>query len=183
MPEENHDLITDAVLRLQVRRDELAMKLLYQTYCRPLLTLSFRITGNLQESEDILQESFLQSFRKITQLKDAGHYVHWLRRIVVNNSLKTKRTQLRFEPLDYLPDHSPNDETPWYQNLPPDQINKAIQGLPTGCRTVFTLYLMEGYRHQQVAELLDINLSTSKSQYRYALKLLREELGQYRETD
>ncbi len=159
------------------------MKLLYQTYCRPLLTLSFRITGNLQESEDILQESFLQSFRKIDQLKDAGHYVHWVRRIVINNSLKTKRKQLHFEPLDSLPDSPTNDETPWYQHIPSEQINQAIQSLPAGCRTVFTLYLMEGYRHQQVADLLDIKLSTSKSQYRYALKLLREELSQYRNSD
>lgn len=159
------------------------MKLLYQAYCRPMLTLSFRITGNLQESEDILQKSYLQSFCKIKQLDDPGHYVHWLRRIVVNNSLKTKQKQLRFEPLNSLSDHAQNDETPWYQDLPPNQINQAIQSLPAGCRTVFTLFLMEGYKHQQVAELLDISLSTSKSQYQYALKLLREELGQYRETD
>jgi RNA polymerase sigma-70 factor (ECF subfamily) len=144
-----------------------------------MLTVSYRITNDLQESEDILQESFLQSFSRIGQLKAPKRYGHWLSRIVVNNSLKSRRKKLRFEVLDDLPDSATEMGNGWYRQLPPAVVGQAIQELPEGARTVFTLYLMEGYKHQEVAETLGINLSTSKSQYRYALKLLKKNLSHH----
>jgi len=144
-----------------------------------MLTLSYRITNNLQDSEDILQESFLQAFTKIRQLREAGNFSPWLKRLVVNNSLRSRKKQLHYEEPNLLPDLPDEDTTFWYESLPPALVKQAIQALPAGCRTVFTLYLMEGYKHLEIADTLNISLSTSKSQYRYALKSLRKQLSPY----
>ena len=66
------------------------------------------------------------------------------------------------------------------KDIPFDKIKSAIERLPEGCRQIFTLYLMEGYKHQEIAEVLGISVSTSKSQYRYALQLLKEKLSKFR---
>lgn len=145
-----------------------------------MLTLSYRITNDLQESEDILQESFLQSFAKIKQLREPGSYGSWLGRMVVNNSLRSRKKHLHFELPDHFPDIPDETKTAWYEGIPPALINQAIQSLPAGCRTIFTLYLMENYKHKEIADTLGISLSTSKSQYRYALKSLRDKLTLYR---
>lgn len=142
-----------------------------------MLTVSYRITNDLQESEDILQESFMQSFSQIRQLQHSKRYGNWLSRIVVNNSLKSRRKKLRFEVLNDLQESTTEMGDDWYQQLPPTLVGQAIQDLPEGARTVFTLFLMEGYKHQEVADTLGISLSTSKSQYRYALKLLKKSLS------
>jgi len=142
-----------------------------------MLTIAYRITNDLQEAEDILQESFLQSFTRIGQLQKPARYGSWLSRIVVNNSLKSRRKKLRFEILEDLPEYT--DDGDWYRKLPASIVGQAIQELPEGARAVFTLFLMEGYKHQEVADALDISLSTSKSQYRYALKLLKKKLSHH----
>lgn len=154
------------------------MKVLYQLFAKSMLTLSFRITQNMEDSEDILQESFLTSFQQIHTLKIAKTYPAWLKRIVVNNSISATRKQRRFEELTVTAESIEIDEEDdsWYKNVPFEQIKKAINQLPNGCREVFTLYLMEGYKHKEVAEILQISVSTSKSQYRYSLKLLKEVL-------
>ena len=144
-----------------------------------MLTVSYRITNDLQESEDILQESFLQSFSRIRQLQTPARYGSWLSRIVVNKSLKSRRKKLRFEVFDDHPESAVEREGDWYRQLPAAIVGQAIQELPEGARAVFTLFLMEGYKHQEVADALCINLSTSKSQYRYALKLLKKNLSHH----
>lgn len=180
LSDQNQDLLTNAVLRLRRGQDEQAMELLYRTYSRSMLTLSYRITNDLQESEDILQESFLQAFSKIRQLREASSFQPWLRRLVVNNSLRSRKKQLYYEEPSLLPNLPDEDTSLWYESMPPELIKQAIQALPAGCRTVFTLYLMEDYKHREIADTLGISLSTSKSQYRYALKFLREKLAPYR---
>ena len=68
------------------------------------------------------------------------------------------------------------ESKPWYEEISFEKIKKAIQDLPDGSREIFSLYLLEGYKHREIAEVLNVSESTSKSQYRYALKLLRNKL-------
>lgn len=157
------------------------MKVLYQCFVKEMLTLSYRMTQHQADAEDIVQESFMTSFQKIHQLKEPTHYRAWLKRMVINNSLTLLKKKVNFTNLDQLGELAEAvDDGHWYKDISFDKIKAAIQELPNGCRQVFTLYLLENYKHREIAELLDISISTSKSQYRYALKLMQERLVKVR---
>ncbi|MEL6254496.1 MAG: sigma-70 family RNA polymerase sigma factor [Bacteroidota bacterium] len=163
-----------------VRKKDLhAMKQVYNAAAKGMLNLSYRITLNLEESQDIIQESFMTSFQSIHTLENAENYFGWLKRIVINNSLKAKRKQQFYESLDELEIAEEEMESDHY-GVPFPEIQKAITQLPDGCREIFCLYAMEDYKHREIAEMLDVSISTSKSQYRYALKLMRSFLTPFR---
>ncbi len=151
------------------------MRALYERYSKEMLATSYRITNDLQGSEDILQEAFLDAFQKIDQLKDDCKYGDWLKRIVINKSLSSIKRRMHFKEVELAIDVPQEDEIlPLACSFA--DLQKVIQELPEGCRQVFSLYLLDEYRHKEIAELLNISVSTSKSQYRYALKLLRDKL-------
>jgi len=159
------------------KQDMLAMRTLYEQYSKEMLAASFRITNNLQDSEDIIQEAFLTSFQKIGQLKDGTKYGGWLKQIVTNKSLSSIKKRIHFKQIETVGEWAMETEgKDWYKGIPFDKIKKAIQELPEGSRQIFTLFLLENYKHKEIAEILNISVSTSKSQYRYALKLLKEKL-------
>lgn len=156
------------------------MKLLYNSFCKAMLSLSYRITQNMEESEDILQEAFLRSFQQISQLSDAQKYPSWLKRITINLSINTIRKKRSFETLELMDKVAAEEvEDHWYQQIPFAVIQQAINELPNGCREIFTLYLLEEYKHREIAALLHISESTSKSQYRYGLKLMKQKLKHF----
>jgi len=153
------------------------MKALYNLTAKEMMASSLRITNRLVDSEDILQEAFMDSFQEIDQLKEDEKYIGWLKRMVINKSLKQlkKRSRLvAIKEIEHLPEEIETDN--WYEGIPFQAIKAAIQELPDGCREIFSLHLLEGYKHREIATMLGIALSTSKSQYRYALRLLREKL-------
>jgi len=158
----------------------LAMKVLYNEFAREMLTASHRITQNLSDAEDIIQESFMTSFEKINKLKQPKNYGAWLKRIVINNSLSLVKKQVHFEEVTSISEAPAEVDQHWYENIPFDKIKSAINELPDGCRNIFSLYLLENYKHREIADLLNISVSTSKSQYRYALKLMKAALIKYK---
>ncbi len=159
------------------QKDVLAMRTLYETFSKEMLATSQRITNSKADSEDILQDAFLNSFDKIGQLKDENHYGPWLKRIVVNKSLTVIKKRVNYSDVDILEQYAEEVESKaWYEEISFDKIKKAVQDLPDGSREIFSLYLFEGYKHREIAEFLNVSESTSKSQYRYALKLLRNKL-------
>ena len=169
------NIITEAVKKIKAN-DKLAMNFLYTRYAKEMLTLSYRITNNIGDAEDVVQESFLSSFQKINQLKDPNHYSFWLKRIVLNNSLKAIKNKIYFKPIEDEDFEDIPEEDKWYEGIKFETINETIQNLPNGCRDILTLYLLDGFKHKEIAEAYKISVSTSKSQYRYALKLLKEQL-------
>ncbi len=170
--------ISELVKRVQ-KGDMLAAELLYERYAVAMYLVSFRITNNKETSEDILQEVFVKSFTCLNNLKDKNRYGGWLKRMIVNASIDAVKAKRNWENID---DHYEltEEEEEAIPGISPEVINRAITALPEKCRTVFSLYLIEGYSHAEVADLLDIALSTSKSQYQYALKLLRKMLKERR---
>lgn len=166
------DNITELVERVR-KNDMLAMKVIYEKSVPAMMSLSVRITQDREESQDIIQESYLRSFQQIHTLDDPKKYFGWLKRIVLNNSLKASRSKMHFEEVEKVEAPEDLDESPWYQGIPFAKIKAGIDQLPNGCREIFTLYLLEEYKHREIAEELGIAVSTSKSQYRYALKLMK----------
>lgn len=156
--------------------DSFAMKYLYEIFAKEMLTLSYRITANLKDAEDVIQESFIHSFSVLGQLKDDANFGPWLKRIVLNNSLKrVKKRQLHL-PLKHEQLEETYQDSTWYESIPFSVVQEAIQNLPNGCREVLTLFLLDDYKHREISEMLEISVSTSKSQYLYGLKMLRNNL-------
>ena len=143
-----------------------------------MMATSFRITNDMQASEDIIQESFLTSFTKLNSLSKPENYEGWLRKIVINNSLahlKKKKNQIEIN-INELSELTMETEENWFTEISFDKIRDAIQELPMGARIVFSLYALEGYKHREIAAIQSITEATSKTQYRYAKKLLKASL-------
>ena len=149
---------------------------LYKLYSRSMFNVGFRIVNNTSEAEDVLQEAFISAFRSLDYYRGEASFGSWLKRIVVNkaiNALKKRRTEPMREEEEFdVQEVSSTDEAEFPFSI--DQVRKAIEALPDGYRSVLSLYLLEGYDHNEIAEILGISESTSKSQFNRSKKKLRE---------
>lgn len=145
-----------------------------------MFNICFRIVGNQELAEDVLQEAFVNAFMKISTFEGKASFGAWLKRIVVNQAIShLKKNQLEMKMPEgelEIEDESGIDEQELVLKV--ESIRRAIQQLPRGFRVVFSLYLLEGYDHKEIAEILEISESTSKSQYNRAKKKLKEILKQ-----
>jgi len=134
------------------------------------------MTGNKQDAEDVLQDAFFQAYVNISKLRSIDSFGAWIKKIVINQSIKFLRSRVLFIDIDTVNqefEDLPEDDM---QEYPIEQINKFIRELPDGCRIVFNLYLLENYSHKEIGEMLNISESTSKSQYQRARQLLQKKL-------
>ncbi len=152
---------------------------LYKLYSKAMLNIAWRIVNNQNDAEDILQESFLSAFRNIQSYKGDASFGAWLKRIVVNKAInhirkrKIELSEVEISDVDVADDVvSPEEQRE--QLLTVEKIKRAIPRLPDGFRVVLSLYLLEGYDHREIAEIMGITESTSKSQFNRAKSRLRE---------
>lgn len=158
--------------------DRLAQKELYDRYSRAMYTVAYRITSDFDIANDVLQEAFVKIFRHLAGFRRESTLGAWIKTIVVRTALSRMRKEIRMEALE---DHHHQDQiVDWGHHLDADYLEKAIQALPTGYRSVFVMIEVEGYSHKEVADMLDISVGTSKSQLFYAKKKLRKSLEKYR---
>lgn len=163
------------LIKACIAQDRLAQKDLYQRYCKAMYNVAYRITGDFESANDVLQEAFVKIFRALPRFRQESTLGAWIKTIVVRTALTHIKKQRHFEPLDYRAESTRID---WGgHSLDADYLEKAIKALPDGYRAVFVLIEVEGYAHKEVAELLDISVGTSKSQLFYAKKRLREAIG------
>lgn len=155
---------------------------LYRLYSKAMLNVAFRIVGNVEEAEDVLQESFVDAFSKLKDFRQETTFGLWLKQIVVNRSinlLRKRRLELvdmESEQLENIADEEGfDDEEMQYQVA---QVKQAIQQLPEGYRVVLSLYLLEGYDHEEIGQILGINENTSRTQFLRAKRKLGEILKQ-----
>ncbi len=150
---------------------------LYRLYSKAMYNICYRISNDRDEAEDILQDAFISAFRNIQSYRGTASFGAWLKRIVVNKAINhIKKKKLEVMSLDDegvdIADVDPVPDEDLFLNV--DKIRAAILLLPDGYRLVFSLYLLEGYDHKEIAEILNITESTSKSQYNRAKKKLKE---------
>lgn len=157
--------------------DRLAQKELYNRYSKAMYTIAYRITGDFELANDVLQDAFVNIFRNLSKFRRESTLGAWIKTIVVRTAIKLVKKQTRFEEIE---DYHMGSYIDWGTSLDTEYLEKAIQELPTGYRTVFVMIEVEGYSHKDVAEMLNINVGTSKSQLFYAKKKLREKLEHYR---
>ena len=169
----------DLVIRAK-QKDQLAFKLLYEKSINGMFGVSYRITNNIEDSKDVIQEAYITSFNNLHKLSENRKYFGWLRSIVINRSIEIVKSRVHYQNLDTIDLKVIEIDNTCYDEIPSEVLKNSIQELPDGCREIFTLYLLENYKHREISKLLNIKLSTSKSQYQYALKLLREKLKKHK---
>jgi RNA polymerase sigma factor (sigma-70 family) len=149
---------------------------LYKLYYKPMYNICLRMVGTQVEAEDVMQEAFLNAFTKIDTYQGVVSFGAWLKRIVINRALDhLKKRKVKFEELnEKIPDEEP--ETLEISEIQMEKLKNAIQQLPDGYRVVLSLYLLEGYDHEEIAQILGITNVSSRSQYMRAKLKLREML-------
>lgn len=172
------------IVRLAQSGDATAFKNLYQTHCRRVYALCLRMIGNPAEAEDLTQEAFLQLYRKIQSFRGDSSFSTWLHRVTVNIVLmkfrKKKHEEVSLEEYTDCDEESPSPRQFGEADLrltgSVDRIHlqRAIDQLPPGFKSIFILHDIQGYKHQEIGEILGCSAGNSKSQLHKARMRLRE---------
>ena len=151
---------------------------LYRLYSKAMLNVAFRIVGSIDEAEDVLQEAFLDAFNRIKDFRQETTFGLWLKQIVVHRSInllrkrKLELVQLGEDQLENIAESEPEDEEEMMGQVA--QVKEAMKLLPDGYRVVLSLYLLEGYDHEEIGQILNISENTSRTQYLRAKRKLYE---------
>ena len=164
--------------------DTAAFEKLYEQHHRRVYSLCLRMLGNASQAEDMTQEAFLQVYKKIGSFRGDSAFTTWLHRLTVNQVLMHFRKRgVKLEHTSEEGDFTNVVETPIQSTRRISMVDrlaleKAISELPPGYRTVFVLHDVEGYEHEEIANLLGVSIGTSKSQLHKARMRLRELLNE-----
>ncbi len=169
-------MIDEADLIEGCRKNERKMQYeLYRRYAPKMYGVCLRYAGSAEEAEDILQEGFIKVFKKLDSYRGEGSFEGWIRRIFVNTSIE------HFRRKNYLQPITEREETTVegkylsvLDSLAEKDIISLVQQLSPGYRTVFNMYVVEGFTHKEIANALGISEGTSKSQLSRAKQILQE---------
>jgi RNA polymerase sigma factor (sigma-70 family) len=152
--------------------DRRAQRLLYERYSKAMYTVAYRLTANFDDASEVLQDAFLQVFRHIGDFEQRSTLGAWIKAIVVRCAIGHLRRR-RFEWVSLDTDAAAASVDWGTSPLDVEYLERAIQSLPEGARSVFVLAEVEGYGHREIAEILQVSEGTSKSQLHYAKTKLR----------
>jgi len=168
-------LIIEQLIYECTKRNTKAQEQLYRLLAPKLFSVCLKYSRNYEEAQDNLQEGFLLIFDKISQFKNKGSFEGWAKRVVINYTLQQYRNQNVFE---IVSENIPDIENVEIddENISLDFLTKIIQELPDRYRLVFNLYVIDDYSHKEIAEMLGINIGTSKSNLARAKAILKEKI-------
>ncbi len=167
----------DELIQRCLQGDRQAHFQLYRQYSRSMYNVGYRIVNNEEEAQDVLQEAFISAFRNLKFYRGDSTFGAWLKRIVVNKAInQIKKKKMERFPDDERWDVGEEESRDEFENFPftVEKVKNAITQLPDGYRMVLSLYLLDGYDHGEIAEILGITESTSKSQFNRSKKKLKE---------
>lgn len=155
-----------------------ALKELYETYAPRMLGVCYRYAGNRELAEDMLHDGFMTVFAKIGSFRSEGSFDGWIRRVFVNTSLEHIRKNKKMREHQEITDRTVilEDSPSALEDLSAESIMSVVERLPDGFRVIFNMYAIDGYSHAEIAKELNINESTSRSQYSRARAILMQEL-------
>ncbi len=159
-----------------------AFKSLYELYAPAMMGLCLRYVNDREVARDILQDGFVKVFTKIDSYTGAGAFAGWVRRIFVTTALEYLRTNnvlknsISFDDVDY---QFESVDVATFDGISAEEIQLCIEELPPSCRTIFNLYAVEGYTHDEIASMLNIQKNTSYSQFVRARKMLQQKINEY----
>lgn len=159
-----------------MKHNRIVQRMLYDQYRTRMFSLAYRMVNDWDLAHDVLQDAFIEVFRSIGQFRGEASLGSWIKTIVVRSGIAKirERNRLVFDEVRGI-------ETVYYfdEEFTGQQLDLAIRSLPTAARSVFILIEIEGYKHREVAELLNISEGTSKSQLNYAKQQLKKSLKAY----
>lgn len=167
------------LIRACIAEDNLAQNILYNRFAPKMLGVCYRYTQTIAEAEDVLQEGFIRVFNNLGAFRFDSSIETWITRIMVNTSLNHLRSTKKFKmegDLDLL-ETSPQEVSVQFHNMDAALVMKCIQELPHGYRIVLNMFAIEGYSHAEIASVLGIKESSSRSQYLRAKALLEKRLN------
>ena len=166
-----------------VRGNRTAQREFYDRYAGRMLTVCRRYVRTTAEAEDVLQEGFLKAFDNLKSFRFESALSAWLTTIMVRTAINLRRQKLYVMPVVDVIDSGLIDSDPSaISRLEAEQLITLIQELPDGCRVIFNMYAIEGFAHQEISEMLNISIGTSKSQYSRARQLLRDKISKMNST-
>jgi RNA polymerase sigma factor (sigma-70 family) len=165
----------DQLIKGCIKQQRQAQEELYQTYKNTLFVVSLKYCQNYTEAEDNLHDAFIEIFTNIKTYKEKGSFEGWIKRITINKAITRYKKSYFLTPIkdDYQEEETVKEEE---IDLPLDILLTFIQDLPNQYRLVFNLYELDDYSHQEIASLLNISESTSKSNLHRAKQLLKEKI-------
>jgi RNA polymerase sigma-70 factor (ECF subfamily) len=173
-----NSLNVNQIITACLKGDRSAQQALFKIYAGKMMTVCRRYCSNTAEAEDLLQEGFIRVFSYLQSFENTGSFEGWLRRIFVNVCLKSiSKKSLVIENIDSDVSLSiSSTENDVISKLSEEHILQLIEELPEGYRTVFNLFVIEGYAHKEIADMFGIEESTSRSQLLKARKLLQDKI-------
>lgn len=166
----------EAIFQGCLKNDAAAQRELYNRYSPKMLGVCYRFAHNREDAEDMLQEGFIKVFSQLHTFQNKGAFEGWIRRIIVHTCINNLKKNKRFnESVDLVfASAMQTREESVPSIVQAKQIVECIRMLPIGYRTVLNLYAIEGYSHKEIATVLDIEESTSRSQYTRAKQMLED---------
>jgi RNA polymerase sigma factor (sigma-70 family) len=166
----------DVLLQGCLLKDAAAQQEFYNRYSPKMLSVCYRFAKNREDAEDMLQEGFIRIFSQIHQFQHKGALEGWIRKIIVHTCINMLKKNKKFnENVDILhAQHLSVREEAVPAIIQAKQVIECVRMLPIGYRTVLNLFAIEGYNHKEIAEMLDIEESTSRSQYTRAKAMLED---------
>lgn len=165
------------LIQLAVEKNRQAQHQLYTNFSPKMLSVCRQYIKDVHHAEDVMITAFMKVFTNINKFEHKGSFEGWIRRIMVNECIdyiRVKKNNFNHQNIEETV--LPNDFSE-EQDFSTDDIQLLIDNLPEGCKMIFNLYIIEGYKHNEIAKMLKINEGTSKSQLAHARKLLQEQIN------
>jgi RNA polymerase sigma-70 factor (ECF subfamily) len=162
------------------RNERKAQKALYERYAPILLGVCIRYSGRRAEAEDILQDGLIKVYFNIRDFAGKGSFINWMKKIMVNTAITHYHRNLKHhyhQDIEDIREMNIEGKVMDTADFTRAELFNVIKDLPHGYRMVFNLYAIEGYKHKEIATMLEIDVNTSKSQYSRAKALIRKRLG------
>ncbi len=174
-PERNQNIPESDLIRGCMEGNRRMQEELYRRFSPRMYAVCLRYAGNAEEAEDILQEGFIKVFKKLDSFRSEGSFEGWVRRIFVNTAIEHFRRKRYLMPVTEKEENTIEGKyTSVLDELGAKDIMALIQDLSPGYRTVFNMYVVEGYTHKEIADMLGISEGTSKSQLSRAKVILQD---------
>lgn len=176
----NHTISDSDLIKGSIAGDRRMQETLYQRFAPKMYAVCLRYANNTDDAQDLLQEGFIKVFRNLDKFRYEGSFEGWMRRVFVNTAIEQFRKKVHLNTISEKEERVIEDES-WnaLDRLAEKDIIELVQGLSPGYRTVFNMYVIEGYTHREIGELLGISEGTSKSQLARAKAILQKKVEEF----
>lgn len=179
-PERNQSIPETDLINGCIEGDRRMQEELYRRFSPRMYAVCLRYAGNAEEAEDILQEGFIKIFKKLDSFRGEGSFEGWVRRIFVNTAIEHFRRKRYLQPVTEKEENSIEGKSlSALDDLAEKDILALVRQLSPGYRTVFNMYVVEGYTHKEIGDMLGISEGTSKSQLSRAKVILQDMVRQF----